>query len=86
MKIKGLQLTDVLFLDGGDVTFTASEIDPSYLHWAAGIGLRAGTPIGPFGVDVAYRLTRTDDNGVNPEPAHTVFGHLKFSLAFGEAF
>jgi translocation and assembly module TamA len=86
VKIKGLQLSDVLFLDGGDVTFTASEIDPSYLHWAAGVGLRAGTPIGPFGIDVAYRLNRTDDNGVNPEPAHSVFQHMKFSLAFGEAF
>lgn len=86
VKIKGLQLSDVVFLDGGDVTFTASELDPSYLHWAAGVGLRAGTPIGPFGIDVAYRLNRTDDNGVNPEPAHTVFQHMKFSLAFGEAF
>ncbi|MEO8841010.1 MAG: BamA/TamA family outer membrane protein [Kofleriaceae bacterium] len=86
VKVKGLQLTDVLFLDGGDVTFAASEIDPTYLHWAAGLGVRAGTPIGPFGLDIAYRLNRTDDNGVNPGPAHTVFQHMKFSVAFGEAF
>ena len=85
-KLKGLEFSDVLFLDGGDVTFAASDIDPSYLHWAAGAGLRLATPIGPLGLDIAYRLTRTNDNGVNPEPTHSTFDHFTFLLAVGEAF
>jgi outer membrane protein assembly factor BamA len=84
--IKGLPLDDVLFLDGGDVTFTASEIDPTNLHWALGLGLRIATALGPIGLDVAYRINRQDDDGLNPNPGTTTWQRLKFLFAVGEAF
>ena len=48
-----------VFLDGGDVTATPAQLDPSNLHWATGIGLYLKV----FGLkvraDVGYRLNRT---------------------------
>jgi translocation and assembly module TamA len=82
----GIPLSSVFFLDGGDVTFTASEIDPSNLHWAAGYGLRFQTPIGPIGIDLAYRLNRTNDNGVNPGPVHSWSDYFTLLFAVGEAY
>ncbi|HEY6034480.1 MAG TPA: BamA/TamA family outer membrane protein [Kofleriaceae bacterium] len=80
----GLPVSSVLFLDGGDVTFTASELDPQNLHWATGFGLRFVTPIGPVGIDIAYRLNRTahDAEMLNPNAGH----HFNWLLAVGEAF
>jgi outer membrane protein assembly factor BamA len=78
----GLELSDVLFLDGGDVTFAASDLDLSRLHWATGVGLRLATPIGPIGLDVAYRLNRTNAAADNPDPGT----HFNFLFAVGEAF
>ena len=82
----GLPLSSVFFLDGGDVTFAASDIDPSNLHWAAGYGLRVPTPIGPIGVDLAYRLTRTNDDGINPDPVDSWIDHFNLLIAVGEAY
>jgi outer membrane protein assembly factor BamA len=81
ITIKGFPITSVLFLDGGDVTFAASDLDLSNLHWATGVGLRLDVGI-PIGVDVAYRLTRTNDDGVNPKPGE----RFNFLFAVGEAF
>ncbi|MEO6776636.1 MAG: BamA/TamA family outer membrane protein [Kofleriaceae bacterium] len=80
----GLDISSVVFLDGGDVTFTASEIDPKNLHWATGFGLRVVTPVGPVGLDIAYRLNRTEHDAemLNPEAGH----HFNLLLAVGEAF
>lgn len=48
-----------VFLDGGDVTRTPRTLDPTNLHWAAGVGLYLKV----FGLkvraDVGYRLNRT---------------------------
>ena len=82
----GLPLSSVFFVDGGDVTFVTSDIDPSNLHWAAGYGLRVPTPIGPIGVDLAYRLTRTKDDGINPDPVHSWYDYFNLLIAVGEAY
>jgi translocation and assembly module TamA len=84
--IKGLAIDDVVFIDGGDVTYAAKDIDPTNLHYAAGVGLRVATPIGPIGLDISYRLNRQDDNGINPDPGTTFYQRLKFLLAVGDAF
>ncbi|MGE0400063.1 MAG: autotransporter assembly complex family protein [Kofleriaceae bacterium] len=78
--IKEMPLGSVAFLDGGDVTETFDELDPTNLHWAAGLGLRLLTIIGPVRFDVAYRLNRK--GGMNPEPDSS----FAFHLAVGEAF
>lgn len=83
-KFLGLGVSAVVFIDGGDVTFTASELDPQNLHWATGFGLRLVTPIGPVGLDIAYRLNRTEHDleMLNPNAGH----HFNWLLAVGEAF
>lgn len=78
----GLDLNTLVFLDGGDVTFAASQLDITNLHWATGVGLRFVTPIGPIGLDVAYRLNRTNAAPENPDPGT----HFNFLFAVGEAF
>src|SRR5262249_13014487 len=71
-----------LFLDGGDVTASLSDLSlaPSDLHWATGVGLYMPTPIGPVGVDVGFRLNRLDPP--NPDPGNTY--SVNFTL--GEPF
>jgi outer membrane protein assembly factor BamA len=77
----GVDLGGLLFLDGGDVTSTVSELNVLDQHWAVGAGLRYLSPIGPIGLDVAYRLNR---NGAGePEYGDSRFNIL---LAVGEAF
>jgi outer membrane protein insertion porin family/translocation and assembly module TamA len=77
----GVDLGGLVFVDGGDVTGTVSELDVLNQHWAVGVGLRYLSPIGPIGLDVAYRLNR---NGVGePEYGESRF---TFLLAVGEAF
>ena len=69
------------FLDGGDVTLTTDELDPSHLHWAAGLSLRPYyLPIGPIRLDLAYRLNRTGAG--EPLPGERVV----FLFSLGEAF
>ena len=79
-KLFGLPLGTVLFVDGADVTETIGELAPSNLHWAAGAGLRVGTPIGPIRFDVGYRLTRT---GVGELRAGQ---RLVYHFSLGQAF
>jgi translocation and assembly module TamA len=79
-RLMGVDIGGVGFLDGGDVTERMSELDPMELHWAAGLGLRFGTVIGPVRFDVGYRLNRT---GVGePMPGD----RFAFHLSLGEAF
>ena len=80
MHVKSMPLGGVAFLDGGDVTNTASQLDPSNLNWAAGLGLRLLTVVGPVRVDFGYRLNRTGPN--DPEP----LSKWAFHLSLGEAF
>ncbi len=70
----------VLFLDAGDVTRTQAELDLSNLHWAAGVGLRFLTIVGPIRADLGYRLNRF--GAMDPQAG----SRLAFHMSFGEAF
>jgi hypothetical protein len=71
-----------LFLDGGDVTRTASELDPWKLAWAVGPGL--WSKLGGAGglkirVDVGYRLNRqSTDEGA--------FRNVELHIGVGETY
>jgi outer membrane translocation and assembly module TamA len=69
-----------VFLDGGDVRNSASEIDLGNLHWALGTGLRFMTIVGPVRADLGYRLNRTGP--LDPQPG----SRFAFHLSVGEAF
>ncbi len=76
----------VLFLDGGDVREELADIALRELHWAAGVGLRFRTIVGPIRADLGYRLNRIaggDRDINNLEPAGSRFA---FHLSLGEAF
>jgi translocation and assembly module TamA len=79
-KLWGSWLGVVMFLDGGDVTDSVSDLDLANLHWAAGLGLRYETVVGPIRFDVGYRVNRTGPG--NPQEGD----HLAFHLSLGEAF
>ncbi|HEU0033023.1 MAG TPA: BamA/TamA family outer membrane protein [Kofleriaceae bacterium] len=70
----------VLFLDGGDVTEERSDLDPTNLYWAAGLGLRLHTLVGPVRADLGYRLNRTGEMDAAPG------SRFAFHLSLGEAF
>jgi len=77
----GIDLGAIVFLDGGDVTSKVEQLDVTNQHWAVGTGLRFLSPIGPIGLDFAYRLNR---NGpTDPEYGQS---RLNILLAVGEAF
>ncbi|HET9622696.1 MAG TPA: BamA/TamA family outer membrane protein [Kofleriaceae bacterium] len=75
-----------VFLDGGDVTADPADLDPTYLHWAAGAGLRLQTIVGAVRVDFGYRLNRYNgldrNNQVEPDPG----ARFAYHLTIGEAF
>lgn len=75
------------FLDGGDVTALADELqplNPSSLFWAAGAGLRYDTPVGPVRVDLGYRLNRYGESPLVSDDS--VWDRMAFHLSIGEAF
>ncbi len=76
------------FLDAGDVT-EAGELKMGNLHYAAGLGLRYDTVIGPIRLDVGYRLNRWQVAGAdgldNPDPG-SGFKRVAFHFSIGEAF
>jgi translocation and assembly module TamA len=69
-----------LFFDGGDVREELAQIAPGALHWAAGVGLRFKTLVGPVRADLGYRLNRTGPD--EPAPG----SRFAFHLSLGEAF
>ncbi len=78
-------LFGVVFLDGGSVS--SEELDFNLqlggaqgLHLATGAGLRFVTPIGPFRVDLGYRLTNA------AQYTEYLNSRLAFFLSIGEAF
>ncbi len=79
-SIKKMPVHGVLFLDGGEVTDTASQLKPFQLDWAAGLGLRVLTIVGPVRADFGYRLNNTGP--MDPEP----LSKYAFHLSLGEAF
>ncbi len=78
--IRKLPLGGAVFLDGGDVTERPAELDVLNLQWAAGVGLRLVTVVGPIRADIGYRLNRTGPS--DPEPGST----YAFHVSIGEAF
>jgi translocation and assembly module TamA len=69
-----------LFLDGGDVREDLSDLGLGALHWAAGVGLRFRTIVGPIRADLGYRLNRTGPD--DPVPG----SRFAFHIGLGEAF
>jgi outer membrane protein insertion porin family len=54
------RLDGALFVDAGDVGFTASDALDD-IRWAIGFGLRYGLPIGPLRLDVGFNPDRRAD-------------------------
>ena len=80
MPIRKMHLGGVVFVDGGDVTEKPQQLSLSHRNWAAGVGLRLMTIIGPARLDFGYRLNRTGP--LDPEPG----SGYAFHLSLGEAF
>lgn len=74
------QLRLALFLDGADVVLAFSELQLPNLHYAAGLGLRYNTPVGPVRVDFGVRLNRLGPT--EPDPGE----RFAFHVSLGEAF
>lgn len=74
------------FVDAGDVTAHAGELDLTQLHVAVGAGLRYDTAVGPIRLDVGVRLNRLDtfqpDGRRNPYPG----GRIAIGFSVGEPF
>jgi outer membrane protein assembly complex protein YaeT len=68
-------LRGAVFLDSGNVTSKVSEFFPMHLRWAAGLGVRIDTPIGPFRLEYGWKLNR--EPGEPPG---------EFNLSIGQAF
>jgi outer membrane translocation and assembly module TamA len=81
-----MPLGAAVFLDGGDVTETPGELDPTYLHWAIGAGIRLQTIVGPVRLDFGYRLNRyrglDHNDALEPDPG----ARFAYHLTIGEAF
>ena len=65
-----------LFVEAGQVWEKVAEVDLANLELGAGAGLRLGTPVGPFRVDVGWKLTAFDPQ-LNP-----LVGHFSIGEAF----
>jgi translocation and assembly module TamA len=76
----GLDLGGVAFLDAGNVTLSASQLDPLDLFLATGVGVRWLSPIGAVGLDVGFRLNKhTSDE---PGSEETIVPQIAVSEAF----
>lgn len=87
LTLRGQWLGIVGFVDGGRVTAGAETLDlrdPSSLRWAAGLGLRYATPVGPLRLDVGYRLNRYGESPLVSDDR--IRDRLAFHLSIGEAF
>ncbi len=70
------EIRGVTFLDFGNVFFNIPDFNLGQLKYAAGVGLRYMTPVGPVGVDIGIPL--------NPISGHKDNYHINFSI--GQAF
>jgi translocation and assembly module TamA len=91
--LKG-QLLGAVFTDAGYVSYASASptayryaLDPKRLQWAAGLGIRYRTPVGPIRLDLASRIPwtarvpRTEDaHADHREPI------VALQLSVGEAF
>ena len=65
-----------LFVDVGAVDEALGAFNPESLKFAAGVGLRYLSPIGPVRFDVGYRLS---EDG-------TVKKRMQYHISLGQAF
>ena len=70
---KGLK--GVIFTDAGNLLFESDDLGFTDLKYAAGLGIRYNTPIGPLRIDYGYNLNRGEN-----EPSGS------FHVGFGYAF
>jgi len=63
----------VAFLDGGNVWVKMNEMNLTDLRFAAGLGLRYNTPVGPVRVDYGQKLRR--EEGESAGELHFSIGH-----------
>jgi outer membrane translocation and assembly module TamA len=73
----------VLFVDGGNVWESYTDVDLGDLRYAAGIGFRYQTPVGPIRFDWGYQLNPIPGLIVNGEEQNRRW-RLHFSI--GQAF
>ncbi|MCB2102162.1 MAG: BamA/TamA family outer membrane protein [Rhodobacterales bacterium] len=66
----------VPFIDGGKVVDTAQPFDSTTIRWAAGLGLRYHTAVGPLRFDLAFPLNGRKD----------VDEDYQFYISLGQAF
>ncbi|HWV37124.1 MAG TPA: POTRA domain-containing protein [Vulgatibacter sp.] len=81
--------TAVFFVDAANVAAGPTDaFDPSDLFWAAGVGLRYRTPIGPARFDAGYRFLHRHLEVVNGTASFErgFFRWFAFFLSIGEAF
>jgi len=76
-------LGGVLFLDGGNVWESGWTVQFDDLRYAAGVGLRYITPVGPVRFDVGWQLNPIPDLLINGEPQSRAW-RMQFSI--GQAF
>ena len=74
-----------VFLDGGDVTETPAQLDPSNLYWAVGAG-GWGKLVGDlkFRVDLGYRLNQRGPD--DPLRTTSWLDNVAFHLGLGEVY
>jgi outer membrane protein assembly factor BamA len=81
-QVRG-NLGAVLFIDGGNVWADSWDMTFSDLHYAAGLGLRYTTPIGPIRLDWGYQLNPIPELRVDGEEQQRRW-RIHFSI--GQAF
>lgn len=84
--IKGFGMA--FFFDGGHVSLSPEAFDWNSFQYAAGMGFRYRSPIGPLRLDVGYKLNPTDqDLGIfGNEQISPRLGRFAIHLSIGQAF
>jgi outer membrane protein insertion porin family/translocation and assembly module TamA len=98
----GAKLGAAMFVDASDVTTGIAELRLTHPHMSTGAGIRYDTPVGPFRLDVGYRIpylqvigqssisgctTNCPEVVVDETEPSTFFGlPIAVAIAIGEAF